>query len=111
VLGAFFGKRAMSATTVSRAATAVRSATRIGEQRQEAAQADESVASVEQQLRDLQTQVDTQSAALAAQYDPQAIQLRAVQIAPRKSDLAIGEIALAWVPWRTGADGFPAVAC
>jgi len=111
VLGAFLGRRALSATTVSRAATAMRSATRIGQERQEAAQADESVASVEQQIKDLQSDCDARSAALAQQFDPAAITLRVLQLAPRKSDLAIGEIALAWVPWRTGADGFPAIAC
>jgi hypothetical protein len=42
--------------------------------------------------------------------DPAAVVLRSVQISPRKSDIAIGEVALAWQPWRMGADGFPAPA-
>jgi len=29
-----------------------------------------------------------------------------VQVSPRKSDIAVGEVALVWAPWRKGADGF-----
>jgi hypothetical protein len=38
------------------------------------------------------------------------VPLREVAVTPRKSDLAIGEVALVWTPWRRGADGFPAPA-
>lgn len=33
-----------------------------------------------------------------------------ISLTPRKSDIPIGEIRLAWEPWRAGADGFPAPA-
>ncbi len=42
--------------------------------------------------------------------DAAAAPLRAVQVSPRKSDIAVGEVALVWMPWRQGADGFPAPA-
>lgn len=111
ILGAFLGKRAITATSVGRAATAVRAATRIGSEKQDAAQADESAAVVGQKIQDLKDQCDAELKALSAQLDPATIQLRSVQVSPRKSDTAIGEVALAWVPWRVGVDGFPAPAC
>ena len=111
ILGAFLGKRALTASNVSRAATAVRSATRIGSESQEAAQADESTASVQQRMDALKVQCDQDLQALQTQYDPAGVQLRTVQVSPRKSDTAIGDVVLAWVPWRSGADGFPAPAC
>ena len=111
ILGAFLGKRAITATSMSRAATAVRSATRIGSEHADVERADESVAAVQQKIDDLKAQLDTELKTLSAQLDPASIQLRKVQVSPRKSDTAIGEVALAWVPWRTGADGFPAPAC
>jgi hypothetical protein len=40
-------------------------------------------------------------------FDATAVTLRKVQISPRKSDIAVGEVALVWTPWRKGADGFP----
>jgi hypothetical protein len=111
ILGALFGRRAASATTVGRAATAIRSATRIGQERQDATQADESAGAVEQALKQLQADCDAAIAALKAQRDPAAVALQPVQIAARKSDIAIGELAVGWLPWRVGSDGFPAPAC
>ena len=111
LLGAFFGRRTVSATTVSRAATALRSATRIGEERQDAAQADESVTTVQQAQQQLQAECAAALAALKAQLDPAAVTLQPLQIAARKADIAVAELAAGWAPWRTGADGFPAPAC
>ncbi len=110
ILGAFLGKRALSATSMGRAATAVRTAGRIGQQQQDVEHADESVAAVEQRSAELQRQCEVEIAALGTSLDPAGITLRSVQLAPRKSDLAIGEVALAWLPWRMGADGFAAPA-
>jgi hypothetical protein len=111
ILGALLGRRAVTATTVSRAATALRTATRIGQEREDAAQADESVASVQQALAQLEEESAGAISALKARLDPAAIILQGVQVPARKSDISIGELAVAWVPWRTGNDGFPAPAC
>jgi hypothetical protein len=111
ILSAFLGKRAFSATSMGRAATAVRSATRIGQEKQDVDQANEKADAVEQKIADLSAQCDAECKAISAKLDPAAIVLRSVQVSPRKSDLAVGEVALAWQPWRVGADGFPAPAC
>jgi hypothetical protein len=111
ILGAFLGRKALSATSMGRAATAVRSAGRIGREHDDVVRADESAATVGQQLKELQAACEAEVQSLAAKLDPASIALRAAQVAPRKSDLAIGEVSLAWLPWRTGSDGFPAPAC
>ena len=111
ILGALFGRRAASVTTVGRAATAIRSATRIGQERQDAVNADESASSVEQALKQLQGDVDAAVETLKAQRDPASVTLQKVQVPARKSDIAIGELAVGWLPWRVGADGFPQPAC
>ncbi|MGB8693779.1 MAG: hypothetical protein WCD08_09755, partial [Steroidobacteraceae bacterium] len=111
ILGALFGRRAASVGTVGRAATAIRSATRIGQERQDAAQADDSAGAVEQAMHQLQSDCEAAVNALKAQLDPAAIVLQSVSVAARKSDIAIGELAVGWLPWRAGADGFPAPAC
>jgi hypothetical protein len=111
ILGAFLGRRAISTTSMGRAATAMRSATRIGRESQDVDLANESAATVQQKIQELNAQCTAECSALGASLDPSAIVLRAVQISPRKSDIAIGEVALAWQPWRVGTDGFPAPAC
>ena len=49
-------------------------------------------------------------ARLETTLDATAISLRPVEVPARKSDIAVGEVALVWAPWRKGADGFPAPA-
>jgi hypothetical protein len=111
ILSAFLGKRALSASSMGRAATALRSASRIGREQGDVARADESATAVQQKITELAAACEAEIQALAGKLDPASIELRSVQLAPRKSDLAVGELALAWQPWRTGADGFPAAAC
>lgn len=107
VLGAFLGRRTLSATNVNRAASAARAATRIGRESGDVDRASESVEVVQQKQKDLQQQFDADAAALDTRFDATAVVLRKVQISPRKSDIAVGEVALVWAPWRKGADGFP----
>jgi hypothetical protein len=107
VLGAFLGRRTLSAANVNRAASAARSATRIGRESGDVDRASESVEVVQQKQKDLQQQFDADAAALDTRFDATAVVLRKVQISPRKSDIAVGEVALVWAPWRKGADGFP----
>jgi hypothetical protein len=111
ILSAFLGRKTISATSMGRAATAMRSATRIGQESQDVSLANENAAAVEQKLAELTAQCDADCKAIGARLDPAAISLRSVPLSPRKSDLAVGEVALAWQPWRVGADGFPAPAC
>ncbi|HEY7638181.1 MAG TPA: hypothetical protein VH814_00550 [Steroidobacteraceae bacterium] len=107
VLGAFLGRRTFSATNVNRAASAARAATRIGRESGDVDRASDSVEVVQQKQRDLQQQFDADTAALEGRFDATAVVLRKVQVSPRKSDIAVGEVALVWTPWRKGADGFP----
>jgi hypothetical protein len=107
VLGAFLGRRTLSATNVNRAASAARAATRVGRESGDVDRASDSVEVVQQKQRDLQQQFDADAAALETRFDVTAVTLRKVQVSPRKSDIAVGEVALVWTPWRKGADGFP----
>ncbi|MEJ1966190.1 MAG: ATP-binding protein [Gammaproteobacteria bacterium] len=110
ILGAFMGRKALSATNINRAATAARSATRIGRESGDVDRADDNLDVIRQQRADLQRQFEADSTALERTLDLSAVSFRSAQVAARKSDIAVGEVALVWAPWRTGADGFPAPA-
>lgn len=110
ILGAFMGRKAISVTNINRASAAARSATRIGRESGDVDRADENLDSVKQQRAELQRQFEADTTALETSLDVSAIGLRKAQVSPRKSDIAVGEIAVVWAPWRTGADGFPAPA-
>jgi hypothetical protein len=110
ILGALMGRKALSATNIGRATTAARSATRIGRESEDVDRADDSVGVLQQRLTALTAESEAATAKAMGTYDPAGIVLRPVQVTPRKSDLAVGEIALVWAPYRRGADGFPAPA-
>jgi hypothetical protein len=110
ILGAFMGRKALSVTNINRAATAARSATRIGHESGDVDRADDNLDGVRQQRADLQRQFEADCAALERSLDLSAVSFRATQVPARKSDIAVGEVALVWAPWRTAADGFPAPA-
>jgi hypothetical protein len=107
VFGALLGQRRASVSNVNRAASAARSAGRIGRESGDVDRADDNLAAVQQQGADLQRQLEAETAALGSSLDASAVTLRKVQVSPRKSDIAVGEVALVWAPWRKGADGFP----
>jgi hypothetical protein len=110
ILGAFLGRKTLSVTNLGRVATAARSASRIGRESDDVDRAGESLEAVRQQRAELQRQFETETAALESALDASAAPVRKVPVSPRKSDIAIGEVALVWTPWRSGADGFPAPA-
>jgi hypothetical protein len=110
VLSAFFGRKAISATSIGRATTAIRGAGRIGAESADAQRADESADQVQQRIADLSRECDDAVAQLEKSLDVTTLALREEQVPPRKSDIGIGKVVLLWQPWRTGADGFPAPA-
>jgi hypothetical protein len=110
ILGALFGRKAISASSIGRAGSAARSASRWGHESQDVARAEESMEVLQQRLADTQRQVEAEVAQLEGTLDAGSVALRSVEVPARKSDIAVGEVALVWVPWRKGADGFPAPA-
>jgi hypothetical protein len=104
ILGAIFGGRSAAAT---RAGSAARSAGRAYNERGDVERADESLESLTAERDALLKAIEQEAGALSAGLDPSSVALEKIRIAPRKSDIAVGRIALAWEPWRAGPDGFP----
>jgi hypothetical protein len=107
VLGAIFGGRSAATT---RAGSAARSAGRVFSERGDVARAGESLESLTAERDELLKRIEQEAGALAGSLDPASIALEKVRVAPRKSDIAVGRIVLAWEPWRAGPDGFPRLA-
>jgi hypothetical protein len=110
ILGALLGRKAISATNVGRVGSAARSASKWGRESQDVARAEESIEVLQQRLDETKRAVDAEVANIETTLDASTIALRPIEVPARKSDIAIGEVALVWMPWRTGADGFPAPA-
>jgi hypothetical protein len=96
LLGAFFGRKALSVGNVGRATTAVRGAGRTLREREDIQRASESVAAVQERLTALQQEFDQETARVQAGCDPATLEFDRLQIRPRKTDVTVSEVALAW---------------
>jgi hypothetical protein len=110
VLGAFLGRKTVSASTLGRATTAARGVGRAGREVQDIAQAKESVESVRQQLAALENEFQQETASLQAAANPAALVIEKAPVKPKKADITVSRVALAWAPWKVGVDGAAAAA-
>jgi hypothetical protein len=105
LLGAFLGRKAVSATTISKASTAVRSAGRMMKENQDIAQAGETVEVLQQALNDLNAQFQAEVDAAQAKLAPENEQLEAIEIAPKKSNINVKLVSLVWAPyWKSNGE-------
>ena len=101
ILGAFLGRKTVSATNIGRATTAIRGAGRAIKESKDVGQAEENVSALQQQLADLEAQFKTETDVLAAATDPLNEKLETVSLKPTKANIAVKLVALAWTPhWR-----------
>ncbi|MCA8953352.1 MAG: hypothetical protein KDE27_27820, partial [Planctomycetes bacterium] len=101
ILGSLFGRRRTS-TGVTRA---VRDASRVGREHGDVKRAQEDVAALLQQEKELDAEFAADADAVRAAHDPLTIELVRKELLPRKSDIDVGEIALLWTPWAAQAGG------
>jgi hypothetical protein len=105
ILGALLGRKAVSASTVGRATTAARGASRVLKERQDIGRARANLEAVRQQKADLAAQLEAE-VDRAGGVDPLAAELETVAIKPSRSNVAVRLVALAWVPsWRDPRGG------
>lgn len=96
ILGAFLGRKALSATNISKVTAAARSAGRLSSESKDVDQAAGSLESIQQRLNDLQTQLEQDIADVQGKLDAAAVSLESVVIKPRKTDTVVNEVALVW---------------
>jgi hypothetical protein len=101
ILGAFLGRKTVSAANIGRATTAIRGAGRAIKESKDVGQAEDNVVALQQQLANLESQFKTETDVLAAATDPLSEKLETVSLKPTKANIAIRLVALAWTPhWR-----------
>ncbi|HYK42453.1 MAG TPA: ATP-binding protein [Thermoanaerobaculia bacterium] len=105
VLGALLGRKAVSATNIGRATTAARGAGRTVQQAGDIARAKEDVAAVDAQIAALEAELQAELDQRAAAADPLTEKLEALSVRPKKSDVSVRFVALAWAPFRGAGVG------
>jgi hypothetical protein len=91
--GALFGRKLGSVTNVKRASQTARSASRATRERGDLSRAEEELAQQTEKLARLEAELAEKTAALAESPD---VELQALSLPPRKSDIRIERLSLAW---------------
>jgi hypothetical protein len=105
ILGAFLGRKAVSAGSVSRMGTAAKSAGRLKKEQMDVTRAQETVASVQSRMADLEARLQQDIDGLEASFDPEDETLDEIRVNARSSDISIDVFGLLWLPYRKNSDG------
>jgi len=98
LLSAFTGRKLFSQTNISKASTAIRGVSTSATAHQEYAQAVQAEQTIQQQMKDLQTQFDTELAAMGNKGDFTGEKFEKVLIRPKKTDIDVRLVTLVWIP-------------
>jgi hypothetical protein len=102
ILGALFGRKAAS---LGGATTAARGFGRAARERGDVDRVQESVEVLVQRRADLEAELEAKIDEIGQQYAPESLVFDTLQIRPRKSDISVDKVSLAWTPWWLGSDG------
>jgi hypothetical protein len=105
LLGAFTGRKTLGTSTLGRATTAMRGASRSMSAQEDISRAKENVEAFKKQLEELQGQFNEDSAALGSKIDPMTEDMEPIVIKPKKTDITVQLIALVWAPYWKDASG------
>ncbi|PAP77740.1 helicase HerA domain-containing protein [Rubrivirga marina] len=104
LLGAFLGRRS-SRSTLSQIGVTARSAGRMSKEASDVQRAEETLAALKAEYADLDAQLQREMDDIDLQASPESADLETVEVQARQTDMHVVEMALAWVPYRRGADG------
>lgn len=108
VLGAVLGgRKGLSATKMRQAGTAMRSASRAARQRGDVGQAEETAEAVGEQIAAWDAELEAELQRVQSSFEPMSAVIEQVSITPRKTDLVVQQVVLAWRPMAVRAGGTP----
>jgi hypothetical protein len=94
LLGAVFGRKGLSAATLSKATTAARGVSRSVRESSDVMAAEESAEAIRRQVAEMEAEIEAESGALAA-AEPE---IELLEVKPLKSAVTVRLLALGWVP-------------
>lgn len=98
VAGALFGRRKLSTATLSRAASSARSASRSMKESRDVGLAEEGVEAVQARIAELDAELAAAIAEVESRSDPRNLALAAKGLKPKKTDVEVVRVGLAWLP-------------
>ncbi|UCG52795.1 MAG: ATP-binding protein, partial [Candidatus Latescibacterota bacterium] len=105
VLSAFLGRKKIGRSTLGRATTTARGMGRSRKEAQDIDRAKSNLETLKHRLEDLQIEFDAEIQKLEDRFDPELEELDTVTLKPRKKDIEVKLVSLAWVPYRRAESG------
>jgi len=105
VLGAFLGKKTISKTNVGKATSAARAAGKAMQQSGDLGTAQSELDRALENFTNLEIEFQAEVERLEAMLRPDALALEAIKLTPKKADITIEQVVLAWTPWTASAGG------
>ena len=96
VLGAFFGRKAISAGTISRTASGIKKAGRVAREKADVQRAEEAVVAIEEKIQQLEVEQEDAVNKIADEYDPAMVATETFAVKPRRSDIFDLRLCLLW---------------
>jgi hypothetical protein len=105
ILGAFLGRKAVSARSAGRFGTAVKSAGRMRKESMDVARAQETAAAVKHEMGELDESLQNDIDNLDATFDPTGEELEEVSVKAQSTNITLEAFGLTWMPYRKDAGG------
>ncbi len=105
ILGAFLGKKAVSATSAGRLGTAMKSAGRLRKESMDTARAQETAESVRAKIAQLEAELEADIAKLEAAFDPAGVSFKEIRVSPAPAGITQEFFGLLWLPYRRDEQG------
>lgn len=107
ILGAFLGRKTISKTNLNKLSTAANTFGRASKHRDDVDRAEEKVEGLQQELIALEEEMEAELAEVRAGWDPTGLDVTELEVAPRKSDIGVKRLGLAWVRGAVGDGSDP----
>ena len=98
LLGAFLGRKMLTATEMGRVGSAVKSGLKTVKERGDVARAGETIEVIAEQKTQLEADFKTDTETLQAKFDVAKEEFTTVSIAPKRTNIAVRLFALGWAP-------------
>lgn len=105
VLGALLGRKTLSSTNISRAGSVIRSASSVASESTDIRLAEEQYTALVQERDDLTATVDAEAQQISDQLDTELMKLETLDLAPKKTDTVVDQVAILWLPYLEDAAG------
>jgi len=105
LLTSFLGAKALGRSTLGRATTAARGASRYMKEQTDVQRSEESLAVLQSDMKVLEDELRRETALLSEKLSPLSETFQQYVVRPAKKDINVKAVVLVWMPYRVGSGG------